>query len=180
MRGVYQFLRSTLVGGVVVLVPVVVLGAVVGWAVDIALGLILPVFERVPDKSVGGASLAVLAAGGSLIGVCFVAGLIAEMAVIRSIRDRAEQLALFVPGYALMRNVGANLVGIESKHPLTTVLVRFEASWQLGIQMETLTDGRRVVFVPGVPKALGGTLHIIAEDPVPGPAVSVSAALDVL
>ena len=32
--------------------------------------------------------------------------------------------------------------------------------------MDTLADGRHVVFVPGVPKALVGTLHIMAADRV--------------
>ena len=79
-----------------------------------------------------------------------------------------------------MKNVGANLVGIEGKHPVRTVLVRFEASWQLGFLMETLADGRHVVFIPGVPRALVGTLHIVAADRVQVLAMSVSTALDAL
>jgi hypothetical protein len=46
--------------------------------------------------------------------------------------------------------------------------------------METLDDGRHVVFVPGVPRALVGTLHIVAADRVQILAMSVSAALDAL
>lgn len=178
MRSVYQFLKSTLVGGLVILVPVIVIVAVVGWAGNIALKVVVSVFEWLPDKSVGGVSITVLAAVGSLVAACFIAGLCAELAVIRHLRDRADQLALFVPGYALMKHAGANLVGIEST--LKTVLVRFEASWQLGFLMATLHDGRHVVFIPGVPKALVGTLHIIEADRVEVLAISVSAALDVL
>lgn len=178
MRSVYQFLKATLLGGLVVLVPVVVLGAVIGWTLNIALKVMVPVFDWVPDHSVGGVSLTVLAAVGSLVGVCFIAGLGAELAIIRRLRERADQLAQFVPGYALMKHAGANLVGIEST--LKTVVVRFEASWQLGFLMETLADGRHVVFIPGVPKALVGNLHIVAADRVEALAMSVSAALDVL
>jgi hypothetical protein len=61
-----------------------------------------------------------------------------------------------------------------------TVLVRFEGSWQLGFLMETLADGRHVVFVPGVPRALVGTLHIVAAERVQILAMSVSTALDAL
>ena len=180
MGGIYRFLKSTLVGGLAVLLPLVVLLAVVGWAADIALKAILPVFEWLPDKSVGGVSIAALAAIGSLVVGCFLAGLFAETAMIRFLGDRAERLALSVPGYALMKNVGASLVGIEGKHPLRTVLVQFPGSWQLGFLMETLADGRHVVFVPGVPRALVGTLHIIPADRVQVLAMSVPAALDTL
>jgi uncharacterized membrane protein len=180
MRGIIRFLKSTVLGGLVVLVPVVVLSAIVVWAGNIALSAIKPVFEWLPDKSVGGVSLTMLMAFGGLVGICFVLGLIAETAIVRHVGDRLERFALLVPGYALMKHVGANLVGIQEKHPARTVLVRFEASWQFGFLMETLADGRQVVFIPGVPKALVGTLHIIAAERVQVLAISVSAALDAL
>jgi uncharacterized membrane protein len=180
VRGVYRFLKSTILGGLVVLVPVVVLGALAVWAVRTAVQAIAPVFEWLPDRSVGGVSLAVLAAVLGLVLGCFLAGLVAETAIIRRLAERAERLALFVPGYALMKNVGADLVGVESKHPVKTVLVRFPGSWQLGFLMETLDDGRHVVFIPGVPRALVGTLHIVAADRVRVLAMSVSTALDTL
>jgi uncharacterized membrane protein len=180
VRGFYRFLRSTTLGGLVVLVPLIALGAVLIWAGGIALKAVTPVFRWLPDQSVGGVSLTLAAAFLALLGACFVAGLIAETAIVRGLGQRAERLALFIPGYALMKNVGANLVGIEGKDPVRTVLVRFEASEMLGFLMETLADGRHVVFVPGVPRALVGTLHIVAADRVQVLDMSVSTALDVL
>jgi uncharacterized membrane protein len=180
MRAIFRFLRSTVVGGLVVLVPVTVVGGVVAWAVPILLKVIVPVFEWLPDKSVGGVSLTVAVALLSVVVGCFVAGLLAETAVMRRLSKGAEQLALFVPGYALMKHVGADVVGIERQQPVKTVLVRFEASWQLGFLMETLPDGCHVVFIPGVPRALVGTLHIIRADRVQVLTMSVSLALDVL
>lgn len=180
MRGIYRFLKSTMVGGLIVVVPVVALLALVGWAANLALGVIMPLFEWLPDKSVGGVSLTVLAAVGSLVGGCFLIGLFAETAVVRFLGESAERLALSVPGYALMKNVGASLVGLEGKHPVRTVLVQLQTSWQLGFLMETFSDGRHVVFVPGVPRALVGTLHIFPADRVQVLAMSVPAALDTL
>jgi uncharacterized membrane protein len=180
VRAIYGFLKATILGGLVVLLPIVVLGAIVVWAVQTAVPVVAPVFEWLPNKSVGGVSLAVLAAVSSVIACCFLAGLLAESAIIHRLSERAERLALFVPGYALMKNVGANLVGVETQNPVKTVLVRFEASWQLGFLMETLADGRHLVFLPGVPRALVGTLHIVAPDRVQVLAMSVSAALDTL
>jgi uncharacterized membrane protein len=180
MRGIYRFLKSTVLGGLVVLVPVVVLGTLVVWVVQIALRILAPVFEWLPDRSIGGVSLAVLAAVLGVVLSCFLAGLFAETAIIRRLGERAERVALFVPGYALMKNVGADLVGVESRHPVRTVLVRFPGSWQLGFLMDTLADGRHVVFIPGVPRALVGTLHIVAPHQLEVLAMSVSSTLDAL
>src|SRR5262245_8089408 len=180
MRGVYRFLKSTMIGGLVVLLPIIVLLAIVGWAVDLAVKLVEPPLARLPDKSVGGVSLVLVITVVAVILCCFLAGIVAETALVRGLGRRAERLALLVPGYALMKSVGANLIGVEGKRPVRTVLVRFEASWQLGFLMDTLADGRHVIFVPGVPKALVGTLHIVAAERVQVLAMSVSAALDAL
>jgi uncharacterized membrane protein len=180
MHGFYQFVKSTVLGGLVVLVPVIVLATIVAWAGKTALEVAVPVFAWLPDKSVGGVSLTLMAAVLGLVACCFVAGLLAETALLRALGDRAERLALSVPGYALMKNVGASLVGIEGKNAARTAAVRFAASWQLGVLMETLADGRHVVFVPGVPRALVGTLHIVPADRVELLAMPVATALDVL
>ena len=73
--------------------------------IDIVLKFVLPLFEWLPDQSFGGVSLAVLATFVSVVAGCFIAGLIAQTTLIRGLRDRAEQLALFVPGYAFRLNI---------------------------------------------------------------------------
>ncbi len=180
MRGFYRFLKSTILGGLVVLVPVAVLGAVLAWAIPLILKVVTPVFEWLPDKSVGGVSLTFVAALLCLVASCFVIGLVAETALVRRLGSGADQIALFVPGYALMKHVGADVVGIERKNPVKTVLARFEASWQVGFLMETFADGRHLIFVPGVPRALIGTLHILEPERVQMLTMSVSSALDIL
>jgi uncharacterized membrane protein len=112
--------------------------------------------------------------------VCFLAGLLAETAMLRGLGDRAERFAMMIPGYALMKDVGTSFVGIEGKNPVKTVLVRLEATFQLGFLMDTLPDGRQVVFLPGVPRALVGTMHIVDADRVQLLDMPVSTALDTL
>jgi uncharacterized membrane protein len=180
MRSIYRFLLSTLFGGLVVLLPLIALGAIVVWGGQIALQIISPLISLLPDQSVGGVSLTALWAVLALVASCFLAGLVAETAIIRGLGQYTERLALSVPGYALMKSVGASLIGVESKRLAKTVMVRFEASCQLGFLMETLADGRLVIFIPGVPRALVGTLHIVTEDRVQVLDMSVAATLDAL
>jgi uncharacterized membrane protein len=158
--------------------PLGALIAVAVWAIDLAVKAVLPVLAWLPDRSIGGVSLAVLVALSAVIGSCFVAGLLAETALVRGLGRRAERLATMIPGYALMKSVGTNLAGIDGG--VRTVVVRFEATCQLGFLMETLPDGRQLVFVPGVPRAMVGTLHIVAPERVEPLNLSVSTALDVL
>src|ERR1700734_3366789 len=88
MQSVYRFLKATTIGGLVVMVPVVALGAILVWAIRTALEGVQPVFDRLPDKSFGGVSLALLSTVLALVGCCFIAGLFAETALIRYLVDR--------------------------------------------------------------------------------------------
>ncbi len=180
MHGIYRFCKSTIIGGLVVLVPLIVVVAVAAWAFDAARKVLVSLFEWLPDQSVAGVSLTMALAGLGVVLLCFLAGLYAESAILRRLSERAERLALSIPGYALMKNVGVSFVGIEEKAPTKTVLVRFEASWQLGFLMETLADGRGVVFIPGVPRALVGTLHLVAPDRLQVLDIPVATTLDIL
>lgn len=180
IRGVYHFLRSTILGGLVVLVPLIVLASIVVWAINTAYRSIKPLLEYFPDRTIGGVSLTLLGVIAAGLLLCFLAGLCAETALVASLTKRAERLALSVPGYALMKNVGADYVGLKNNKPAKTVLVRFGASWQLGFLMDTLPDGRHVVFVPGVPRALVGSLHFLSPDRVEMAGISIPSALDIL
>lgn len=179
MQGIYHFLKSTVIGGFVVLIPVVVLGYIVVEAVNIARKILTPLLDWLPVTSVAGVSLGLLLAVAVLILACFLAGLLAETTIARAVVDRVERFILSnIPGYSLMKNVGEQLVGIESKNARRTVLARFEASCQLGIQMDTLPDGRCAVFVPSVPHPFSGVLHILPADRVEPLDLPIAKALE--
>lgn len=180
MHAIYQFVKSTILGGLVVLLPLVAIGAFIAWTVETARKAVMPFLEFLPEKTIGGVSLAVLIVIAGIVACCFFAGLLAETALVRGLGRTAERFALSIPGYALMTNVGANMVGIQGKNAIKTVLIQLESSFQLGFLTDTLADGRHVVFVPGVPKALVGTLHIMTADRVQLLDLSIPSALEVL
>ena len=177
----YRFLKSTILGGLLVLLPLGLLVAIAVKGIEIARDAIEPVFKMLPFKTVGGVSLAVLAAILVLLLACFLAGLLAQSALTRRLLGRVEHLILSrIPGYALMKSMGENLVGVEGKEGRTTLLVKLDDCWQIGFPMDTLPDGRRVVFLPDVPNAMTGSLHIFAPDRVEELALPISTALSTL
>ena len=181
MQRVFEFLKSTIVGGLLVLVPLGLLAFVAVKAFEIARDAASPVLAALPVRSVGGVSLAVLLAVVALLALCFFAGLVARTTLTRRLVKGVENLVLTtVPGYALMKNVGENLVGVEGADRRKTVVVRFEASSRVGFWMDTLPDGRVVVFLPNAPNAMTGELHLCPPDRVEVLEVSITAALDCL
>lgn len=179
MAGIYRLIKSTIIGGLFVLLPVAVLAAIVVWAVGSAVSAVKPLLKWMPDASFGGVSLTVVVTMLGILACCFAAGIVAETALVRRLGGRAERFALFVPGYSLLKSVGANMVGAEGAKALRTVMVRFDDAWQLGFLMATLPDGRHAVFLPNAPNALTGRLRFVAPDRVQMLTMTVSTAFDV-
>lgn len=176
---ILEFFKSTVVGGVFVLGPIVILAVIVGKLVDAIVTGAGPVLAWLPFKTVGGVSIVVLVAIAVVIVLCFLAGLLARTTLMGRLVKSVESLVLSkVPGYSLMKSMGESFVGAEGKGTRQPVLARFEASWMIGFIMDTLPDGRLAVFVPAAPNGMTGQLHIMNADRVEKLDVSVTAALD--
>lgn len=162
-----QFVKATVVGGVFVLAPVVLLIYVIGEALTVAYKLVKPLFSWLPVHSVGGISLALLAAIVILIGVCFVAGLFANTTLAKWFVHRVEMLVLSnLPGYTLIKSMGESVAGVDDGSARRAVLVNFQDRSQVGFVMDQLADGRMVVFVPNSPSPWTGALQVVAPDRV--------------
>src|SRR2546429_8919620 len=81
MKGFLHFLRTTLVGGILFLVPIVVLMIVLGKALDIAHKLADPIAARLPFEKLIGLRTPHVFAIALLVIFCFVAGVFAGSAL---------------------------------------------------------------------------------------------------
>ena len=73
-----NFLKTTLVGGLVFLVPIIVVVAILGKAFGLMAALAAPLATWIPIDSIGGVALANLLAVAAIVVLCFVAGLVAR------------------------------------------------------------------------------------------------------
>ena len=77
MKALSQFLRTTIVGGILFLLPIVVISVVLGKAFDYAQRVLRPIIELLPDWT----SSTMLSAALTIVAIgllCFCAGLIAR------------------------------------------------------------------------------------------------------
>jgi uncharacterized membrane protein len=159
------FFRTTLVGGILFLIPVVV----VIFIVEKALGLL----DRVSDglaralsvQDVAGIPAPRLLAVLLLVAICFVAGIVARTSLARGLTEHLEnKLLRNIPGYAFYKRFGASLIGVEDRTEGDVILVRIEDAWQFGFLMERTSDGQIVAFVPGAPDASSGSVYVLTPD----------------
>lgn len=160
-----RFLKTTILGGLVFLVPLTVLVAVVAKAHGLLRKLAVPVIDQVPAMA-GRPVLADLLALLLILAACFVAGLVSRGPLLKRLAARLDSSLLqAVPGYVFLKGLTGDLAG-TGQDALTPVLARFDDHALVAFQVETLPDGRHVLFVPGAPEPWSGSLLVVEADRV--------------
>lgn len=160
-------ITTTLIGGVVFLLPVVVTLAVLGQALALMARVAEPVSAMFPNREVGGVAMASLVAMVLLLLLCYGAGLLARAAVGRSLSASFEdRLETVYPRYTVIKGM-TQALGVDGvKSDLKTVLVSFDDHQILAIEVERLADGRVVVFLPGSPDPWSGSVVMVSQERV--------------
>jgi uncharacterized membrane protein len=178
MRRLLNFLRATLVGGLLFLVPVTVLVVIVGKALEVAHKLTAPLAQRLPFAA---NEMPMLLASVLLALVCFVMGLLAMTGPARMVVSWLEtRLLSKIPGYVFLKGAGESALGMEGQAPYPLVLARIEDAWQFGFLIERLEGGHAAVYVPSSPNPLSGSVYFMGPDRIRPSNVPVAAALKCL
>ncbi|MFI5398256.1 MAG: DUF502 domain-containing protein [Candidatus Binatia bacterium] len=178
MRAFLDLIKTTVLGGVVFLVPAVLVVVVVQKALSLARPGIAPIARALPYESVGGIALATLLGGLLLLAVCFGAGLVARTGAGRLFTSWVEETFLGnLLGYRAFKSMAQGLVAVETTPELTVALARIEDAWQLAFILEEHDNGLLTVFVPQAPTPMSGSVYYLSTDRVKRLDVPVSRAL---
>ena len=163
MRSVRENILSTLVGGVLVVVPVYLALLLLLKAVQSLAGLVRPIAMLFPDWLPGENILSLLL----VLVLCFLVGVAVRTEMGRSIRERLER-SLFerIPGYALFKSLTQQMAGASHENVWKPALAEIEEALVPAFIIEELEDGRFTVFVPSVPTPLAGTVYVLTRDRV--------------
>ena len=167
MKPKLKFIRTTLVGGILFLVPIIVVVIILGKALAIARQIVGPLAAQLPMKSAIGLETPKLLAIALLILFCFLTGVIARAAIAQKAINWLELTVLSnLPGYEFIKLVTGNLLGSGQQQMHQVVLARIEDCWQIAFLIERLEGGHVAVFVPGAPSPQSGSVYFMTEDRV--------------
>jgi uncharacterized membrane protein len=179
MRSLYRFLKTTLVGGLVVLVPVAVCAYIIVAVVKAVFRGLAPIAELLPAQSPGGIGLVGLLAIAIVVAMCFLFGLLVRTAGGRALGGWVEnRLFNLLPGYELIKRVTQQFAGTGEETLGTPVAVRFGDSQQIGFLVEELTPGQVTVFIPAAPALTFGTVHIVPAERVEKLSAKLTQVID--
>jgi len=166
MRQIWDFVKTTVLGGAIFLLPIAAILVIVVKAGKMAIEAATPLAEKLPFPK-GEAILAIYVVGViALVLVSFAAGFFARSAATKSntVSFLEDRILNRFPPYVAIRKQTDRLAGIETNENLKPVLVRMHNGWQIGFLVDEFTDGHVAVFIPGAPDPSSGVVQIISSD----------------
>jgi uncharacterized membrane protein len=181
MKPIIQFVRTTLLGGVFFLLPIVVLVIFLGKVTSLAVESVKPLANYIPADWSLGLPKEILLAVAVLVLLCFVAGLLARTKLSQELAKGLERSVLSkIPAYEYFRQVSASTLGFSQlgQHPV--ILVRLDVAWQIGIQVEGEKNGFVTVYVPSTPDPRAGAVYFLGPDRIRPTTVPIVQAMNCL
>src|SRR3954451_14221473 len=176
MKTLAEFSRTTLIGGVLIILPLYIAILLLAKTIKGLLGLLQPVAERVPAPVEFRQIVAVVL----LVCVCFLVGLVVRTGPGLRAKNACERAVLErLPGYTFLRGLAKRLDGQSEEQTLQPALVEIEEALVPAFIVEELEDGSFTVLVPSAPTPMAGSIYILPPERVHPVAISFTTAIGV-
>ena len=163
MRYAREFITSTVVGGLFVVVPAYLAVLLLLKGMKSAGTLVRPFAALLPDWIPAEHFFSLVL----VLALCFLVGLAVRTQSGRAVRERMEIMFFErLPGYGLLRSLTQRLAGDTDEEAWTPALVELEEALVPAFIIETLDDGRFTIFVPSVPTPLAGAVYVLPPERV--------------
>ena len=158
MKYAREFIWSTVVGGLFIVVPLYLAIILLLKGMKSVAGLVRPIAALVPDWLPAENLLSLVL----VLVLCFLVGVAVRTRTGRVVRERLEK-SFFerLPGYALLRSLTQRLAGEGEEQTWQPALAEIEDALVPAFIIEELDDGRYTIFVPSVPTPLAGAVYVI-------------------
>ena len=163
MKGLAELTKTTLIGGVLIVLPIYLSILLLAKTLSAIVTLLSPVTAAIPAGVQFRQVIAVLI----VLVVCFVAGIVVRTGPGLRAKHALERVVLEkIPGYELVRGLAHRVSGEEGEGAFRPALVEIEDALAPAFIIEELNDGRYTVLIPSVPTPAAGSLLIMQRERV--------------
>ena len=162
MKFAREFLANTLVGGLLIVLPIYLAVLVLLKGMRSVAALVRPLTVLLPEWLPAEGLLSL----GLVLVACFLIGIAVRTRAGRILRERMEKSLEKLPGYALFRSLTQQVAGQGRESTWKPALVEIEEALVPAFIIEEFEDGRFTVFVPSVPTPLAGAVYILGRERV--------------
>ena len=160
-----KFLKTTIIGGIVFMVPIIIFIAIIGKAIKLTNKLAAPVSALIPADGIGNIAVADLLALVIILLICFLAGLAAKSTLARkSLSNLESRVFSKIPVYGFVKSKVDAIVQPEKAEGMKPVLAQFDDYWQIAFEVERIPGETVTIFLPGAPDPWSGSVCYVTED----------------
>jgi len=180
MKRLFKLIKTTIIGGLIFLVPIIIVVAILGKAFELMILVAKPLGALIPVDSIGGIALANFLAALAIMLCCLIAGIIAKGIFAKRILGSLEsKLLVAIPGYSFVKGMTDSMSSSEeAAKSFVPVLAQFDDNAQIGFEIERTERGNVVVYLPGSPNPWSGSVVYFNEERVKQLDISVAEAFN--
>ena len=165
-----DFLKTTIVGGVLFLLPLGLVLFILAYALRLATSVAQPISKALHLDQLGdlaGIGITTVLGVLLLVLVSFAAGIVARTSIGGRISGWFEgSLLSALPQYQMLKSMTEGLAQIEADTGIKPALISIEDGWQIGYILEKLENGWLAVFLPQAPTPMSGNVMYLEFDRV--------------
>ncbi len=163
MKKLPEFLKATAAGGLMVLLPVLLLCLLLAEMLQLVVALASPIAEMLKEGGLEKVANPLLVALVLLVGASFAIGLVMQSNVGRRIGQWFENATLKrLPVYSALKQLTRSFAGTEEGETFMPALLEVDDGIQEIVYLvEETPDGLAAVLVPHAPTAFSGPVKIV-------------------
>ena len=179
-----EFFKTTIVGGVLFLLPLGLVLFILGYALRLATGVAQPISKALHLDRLGevaGIGITTVVGVLLLVLVSFAAGIGARTSIGGRISGWFEDSLLrALPQYQMLKSMAEGLAQIEGDTGIRPALISIEDGWQIGYILEVLENGWLAVFLPQAPTPMSGNVMYLEADRVRALGITMVQAMGIV
>lgn len=161
MKNIGEFLKTSFMGGLLVVVPIALIVLVLSDLFDLLINITEAAAQEWPFEPYINRILVIIFSIIEFLLICFVIGLLIRTRWGSAINKRLEK----VPAYTMIRNLTQQLTGKTVKQFAPAQVDLYGSkSRVLGFIVEELPDKRVAVFIPSAPAVTVGQVHLLPQE----------------
>lgn len=166
MKTILEYIRTTVVGGAVFVLPLMLAVFIVTRTMELLRPIAQPLIAELGIKTIAGVAGTTVVIIGSLVLAAFLFGMFARTLVGQSLLKWMQAgIISALPRFNLMQGIAKSLDKDQGKE-VPVVLVRTDAGWGIALELEEQHGDWCTVYVPGSPQWTSGSVSFAHIDDV--------------
>jgi uncharacterized membrane protein len=166
MRQLFDFLKTSLIGGLFILLPLVLFYLLLSELLEVVVALATPIADLFPKGTFDQVKMPVVIGVILIIGASFLFGLALRSASLRRLGLWIERTLLDrLPLYNAVKRMGRGLVGAQEDSAFRSAIYSSSSGEkEIVYVIEEHGDGQMTVLFPWAPASFAGSVKIVSAD----------------